>query len=380
MNVVMVSTDRGIFTEGSDVRRRMVAHGAICDELHIVVFARAQHGFSPIQLTKNVWAYPTNSISRLLYVRDAIKVSRCILLRIPKPSLGWIVTTQDPFETGFVGWYLKKIWGAFLHVQVHTDIGSPYFREAFLNKIRLLFGRYVLVEADAIRVVSERIKTTLEVEYRVSGDKVFVIPIWVDIEQYSESGSDRGLIHNYSPLILMASRLTQEKNITVAIRAFAKVLGEYGNAGLVIVGEGPMKEKLVSDAKKLNISSNVVFEGWTDNLLAYFQGADMFLLTSDYEGYGRTLVEASAARTPIISTDVGLVGSVLHADTEVLKCLPRDVECLAQCIRKLCSDKELRARVSCKAFERVGQHVGSEAMYLEQIKASLAAPFSNKKT
>ena len=52
-------------------------------------------------------------------------------------------------------------------------------------------------------------------------------------------------------------------------------------------------------------------EPWTDDPFSYYKTADLFLLTSNYEGYGMAVVEAMAAGCPVIMTDVGLAGEVL---------------------------------------------------------------------
>ena len=59
----------------------------------------------------------------------------------------------------------------------------------------------------------------------------------------------------------------------------------------------------------------MVFEGWQENLISYYKTANLFLLSSNYEGYGMTLLEAAAAGCPIISTDVGIAGELLAPET-----------------------------------------------------------------
>ena len=109
----------------------------------------------------------------------------------------------------------------------------------------------------------------------------------------------------------MASRLTKEKNIGMAIEAMKEVVKERPKTGLIIVGDGPEREALELKTTNYKLKTNIIFENWTDDLASYYKTADLFLLTSNYEGYGRTIIEAMAANCPIVMTDVGLAGEVV---------------------------------------------------------------------
>ncbi|TSC67769.1 MAG: hypothetical protein CEO19_38, partial [Parcubacteria group bacterium Gr01-1014_73] len=147
--LLMISTDRKIFKEGSAVRVRMVEYGKIYNELHIIIFAKKKF---TTQISKNVWIYPTNSLAKFFYVFDAIKIGKKIL-----HSEGYKITCQDPFECGFVGWRLARKFKIPLELQIHTDIGSPYFTSlklgwwlAFLNFMRFQLAKFLLPRADKI--------------------------------------------------------------------------------------------------------------------------------------------------------------------------------------------------------------------------------------
>jgi 1,2-diacylglycerol 3-alpha-glucosyltransferase len=126
----------------------------------------------------------------------------------------------------------------------------------------------------------------------------------------------------FNKIVLMASRLEKEKNIELAIRAWAEVLRTFGEAGLIIVGKGREKDRLAELARACGVSDSVKFEEWADlpTLVSYYKTADLFLNTSLYEGYGMTLVEARAAGTKIVSTDVGVAkemgASIIDWSTE----------------------------------------------------------------
>lgn len=296
---------------------RQIEYAKKYEEMHVIVFA--DKSFNEISLAPNLWVYPTRSTSKWKYVFDALKLGRFI---VGKRAITH-VTTQDPFETGLVGALIKNRHAVELELQIHTDIGSPYFQKfTRLNRIRTLISKYTLVRADHVRVVSERIKKY--VEKYVDPSKIEVRPVPVDVEKIKNTPITTDLHVKYpqfSKIVLMASRLEPEKNIAMAIRAFKIVLEKIPQAGLVIVGSGSEESELKNLAQKLGIENAVIFEGWQNNLASYYKTCDCFLVTSWYEGYGMTLVEAAAVGTKIVSTDVGIAKEVV---AEVVGYRPED--------------------------------------------------------
>lgn len=297
MKILSVSTDRNIFKKGSDVRSRVIDQGSVLDELHIIVFAKKGLGLKKEQIAKNVWAYPTNSLSRWLYMQDAIRLGR-------QCSGMDVITVQDPFETGLAGRKIAKHIGAKLQVQIHTDFLSPYFvRGGFLNAARVHMAGKTLAVADCIRVVSDRIKESIEKRYSVRVP-VSVLPVFVNLERF------RGLVRTKHPrfetTLLVVSRLEKEKNVMLALEAFAKARRAGYNVGLVVVGSGSEEKALQARAQKLGIEEYIEFAGWQDDLPAYYAQTDLVLVPSLYEGFGVTIVEALAAGIPVLSTDVGV--------------------------------------------------------------------------
>ena len=309
MKVLMISTDRKVFEEGSDVRQRFVRYGSLVNELHIVVFAKKNLGFGKVQLSDNVWVYPTQSRFKSRYITDALSIGEEIGARGIN-----LITTQDPFETGIIGAKLAHRLKVRFETQLHTDFLSPYFKKENLkNKFRVALGKKVLSEADCIRVVSNRIKESILKELPHISAPITVLPIFIDIEKIKNTSISTDLHKKYpqfNHITLMVSRLEKEKDIKRAINAFSKIIENHPKTGLVIVGDGGEQKALESAVKRLNIDENVVFEGWHEDVASYYKTADLFLNTSLYEGYGRTLVESLAAGTPVLTTDVGVAREI----------------------------------------------------------------------
>lgn len=105
-----------------------------------------------------------------------------------------------------------------------------------------------------------------------------------------------------TPIILSAGRLEPQKDFPTLIRAFAIFLRQ-GNSRLVILGEGKERHNLQSLAVDLGIEKHVFLPGFVKNPYAFMARADLFVLSSAWEGFGNALVEALATGLPVVATD-----------------------------------------------------------------------------
>ena len=103
------------------------------------------------------------------------------------------------------------------------------------------------------------------------------------------------------PVIMTVGTLKPVKRHDVLIRAFAKL--EDPDARLCIVGDGPERQRLESLTNELGLSGRVLMPGFQSDPGPWYAHADLFVLTSEYEGFGNVLVEALEQGTPVVSTD-----------------------------------------------------------------------------
>lgn len=334
MRVLTIGTDKRIFEDGSSTQTRIISYGAIVEELHIICFTKK--GFKEKKISPNVRVYPTNSISKIFWIWDALSFSKVFLSKKID-----IVSAQDPFESGLVAFFMASKLKAKLHIQIHTDFLSPYFfKESFLNKIRVAIAKFLLPRADGIRTVSKRINDSLKANsFKLKAVPV-VLPIRATDRHLEKRDSDflRKKYPTFQSFTLMVGRLEKEKNVSLAIKSFAEVCKSFENTALVIVGDGSLKESLKKQVKFLQIENKVFFEGWREELQDYYQSASIFLHTSNYEGYGLVLFEAAVAGLPIVSTNVGIA---------------EEMQSLGSAVFLADSDKNKLSSVIKKAFERL---------------------------
>lgn len=286
----MISTDRAILTPGSAVSERMKEYGNLVDRLDIVLLSDKRHGLKDTQLSEGVSVYPTNSFNKFLRSFDAVDIGEKIA-----PD---IITAQDPFECGWAGLKLKNEKHIPLEVQLHTNPFSPQFG-GLLNLVRKMMAKSVYKEADAIRVVLGSVKQEL-VKRGINEQKISVLPIYIDRRRIDgEPKFDLHEKYGFKNVVLAVSRISAEKNIGLAIEAVSQI----PDTGLIVVGDGP-------ERKKFNESGKVKFAGWQESLSSFYKTADIFIQTSDFEGYGLSLVEAGLSGLPVVSTPVGVANDL----------------------------------------------------------------------
>jgi len=293
MKVLMISGDPGVWDPKSETGKRIEEYRQVLGELAILV------------CRGNVFSFFAGFLKGLMMLW----------------SHEYDVITAQDIEHSFLAWVFSRLFQTPWQMQIHTDIFSPHFVKHSMfdiNMVRVRLARFLLPRASCIRVVSERIKNSIFGTSDVLKDircPVIVLPIFVDVEKIKNALIKTDLHKKYPErfIILMASRITREKNIGLAFEAIS-LIRTNKRIMLLIVGDGPELESLKLKVKSEKLEENVKFESYTEDLASYYKTCDLFLLVSDYEGYGRTLVEAAAAGAKIVSSGVGIASEILEPE------------------------------------------------------------------
>lgn len=173
-------------------------------------------------------------------------------------------------------------------------------------KIEPILAKWFYPWSDQIIAISNGCKEDLVRKVGVPKHKIRVIYNPVVTEELKER-SKYSVDHEWFassdvPVILGVGRLEVEKDFKTLIRSFYKLLDSC-RARLVILGEGSERAELKELAYSLGISDCVQLPGFVDNPFKYMARADIFVLSSAWEGLGNVLIEAMAAGCPVVSTD-----------------------------------------------------------------------------
>jgi glycosyltransferase involved in cell wall biosynthesis len=173
---------------------------------------------------------------------------------------------------------------------------------------RLTYRLVPLVYRGAHRIVSvsQGVADDLRAFAHLPKRKIAVIPNPVfdaDVAQLArEEPSHIWFSDKAAPVILAVGRLHPQKGFDVLLRAFAH-LRETMPARLIILGEGSERTSLLSLARQLGIEDDLSLPGFAANPFAFMARAQLFVLSSRWEGFPNALVEAMACGTPVVSTD-----------------------------------------------------------------------------
>jgi glycosyltransferase involved in cell wall biosynthesis len=356
---------------------RTVGYGQLFDELRTIIFTRRSSKFHTQQITPNVTVYPTSSVSRLTYIRDAVRVARQLAADHPfGPKT--VVSGQDPFECGLAAYRIARHLGAKLHLQLHTDLASPLFRASALNRLRFQLAKHLLPRASAVRVVSEHIRRSLVSGFNVKPERITVLPIFVDPSSFNpdepvdSSLNLRLIFPEFSFIVLAVCRLTPEKQLDVAIEAAAEAARHWPGLGLAIVGEGPLRARLGQLVHRLGAEACVKFIPWQQRLADLYRSADIFIQTSAFEGYGMSVVEAALSGVPIVSTRVGVAAELAEANVAI-GCSVGDAAAIAQALVRLANDEQERRQLAAGARSWALSHLPDRSTYLQRYCHSLEA-------
>ena len=203
---------------------------------------------------------------------------------------------------------------------------------------------FLYMFADGVVLQTEKNKAYFN---RVVQKKSTIIYNPIDLKDYA------GIALNSKKerMIVSAGRLMKQKNQKLMINAFASVLKSYPDYKLVIYGEGPCKKELEEQIKQLDISENVLLPGSTTELHDKIKSADIFVLSSDYEGMPNALIEAMCLGIPVISTKVsGATDLIQHRENGLLVEIDDEDE-LRHAMLELLENKDKARRMAEKATE-----------------------------
>ncbi|OHA02747.1 MAG: hypothetical protein A3J58_02695 [Candidatus Sungbacteria bacterium RIFCSPHIGHO2_02_FULL_52_23] len=360
MKVLMISADPRVKIPGSESATRMADYARLFDALYIVVLSRGR-------------------------IIQAWREARALRGEYD------LITAQGADETGMFAYVLSRMSGVPFHLQIHTDVMSPWYRRAsWKERMRYMCALFLIPRVSCLRVVSHRIRRSLlqptclpdrQATYNLQPEKIFVLPIFTDVSRFMASVPDPATekrFQDYDFKMIAAGRFVEkEKNFSLLIdmmRDFVKICPK---ALLVIVGEGPDNANYELGIRNYGLTKNIIIEPWRDDLASFYKSFDLFLLSSRYEGWGRAVIEAMAAGLPVVMTDVGLAGEVVR-DHENGRVVPvGDIKAFGTAVAEIWRDPGLRGRMANKARETsAGLYPETREEYLMLYKKSLESCFS----
>jgi glycosyltransferase involved in cell wall biosynthesis len=289
-----------------------------------------------------------------------------------------VVVAQEPFLSGPAALWVARRLRLPLVVGAFSDqVANPDWANASLaTRLADQVGRFVYARAQAIRADSRAVAERL----RAAGfAQVRFVPFLItNSDQLARAQPEAAglraklLAGAEGPLLLTVARLVAEKNLPLMLAVVERVAGALPGVRLAVIGDGPERRGLEDRAAPLG--DRVQFLGRQPHaaLAAYYQAADLFLLSSDVESSARVLTEAQLAGTPVLTTASAGATEVV-ADGRTGRVVPvGDMAAFAAALLDLSGDRQrLAAMRAAAASHAAGQ--GGTAAVLDGLRELYAA-------
>jgi len=240
--------------------------------------------------------------------------------------------------------------------------GLQAFRMSLYEAIERTVHRYCV---DSIIGVSSQIERKCKAEGEVS--RVTCIRNGIDLEGKSAQ-ADRWRTRKElsvdlgTCLIGTVGRLTPVKGISYLLQAARILMHQGANVKVLVVGDGSIRQDLMTQTRDLGISENVVFLGHREDTDVLLQALDIFVLPSLSEGIPMALLEAMAASRSVVASRVGGTPEIIEDGCEGFLVEPMDVNSLAERCRRLIEFPDVARKMGEQARKRVERNFSATAM------------------
>lgn len=296
-----------------------------------------------------------------------------------------IIYALDPVSVGFPAMILSKIlrkkfivkivgdraWEQGVQEFEVTDTLDDFVKDRIeyhpkVMRIKMI-QKKVAKFADIIIVPSRYLKKIIS-NWGIDEDKISVIYNAFNVPENIEATSLSENSPNSSGInIISIGRLLPWKGFEKLILVMSKVIKEFPDARLLIIGDGPDMQKLEREIYRLKLEGKVILAGALskEEVIQNLKASDLFVLNTNYEGLSHVLLEAQATKIPIVTTSVGGNLEVIEDGENGFLVDFNDIRGLQEKITTLLHDKDLREKFTEKGFEKVSSF--TEEKMLDQL-------------
>jgi glycosyltransferase involved in cell wall biosynthesis len=261
------------------------------------------------------------------------------------------------YNWGAIEWAMANVPRRARHIHIEDGFG-PEERDGQIRR-RVLTRRLVLARSTVVLPSRslERIATEI---WRLDPRRVHYVPNGIDLSRFT-AREDRAIRVGDELIVGTVAALRAEKNLARLLRAF-RLVADTIPARLVIVGDGPQRAMLETQARDMGLGTRVRFVGHVDEPAPFYADFDVFALSSDTEQMPLTVIEAMAAGLPIAATDVGDVRAMVAGENERYITDLDDVS-LADAMTALLRHPGLRGRLGAANRAKAAAEFDQAAMF-----------------
>lgn len=201
--------------------------------------------------------------------------------------------------------------------------------------------------ADGIIVQTQRIQNYFPLELQ---ERIFIIPNPVILPSIEKKALLNKRLNKSKKSVIAIGRLEQQKGFDLLLQAFAKIKDKYSEWTLTILGEGSLRPELEFLRDKLGLAERVDLPGRVKNSYEYLQQADLFVMSSRFEGFPNALCEAMVCGLAVIAFDCPSgPQEIIKHDWDGILVANEDLSALTAAMEHLMSDEQERQRLASNA-------------------------------
>lgn len=243
------------------------------------------------------------------------------------------------------------------------------------SRLRLMLFRGVLKRAARVVAVSRAVKQTWVELAGLGPNAIEVLHNGTDLSGFrslpdrQEARSELGLPPD-RPLVMSVGRLSRPKDYPLLVRASALVLQHHPEVLFVLVGEGSERQRIEAEIVDHGVAESWILLGQRMDVARCLAAADLFALSSEWEGFPVAIIEAMAAGLPIAATNVAGVGEIIEQGKTGLLVPAGQVDRLSDAICQLLSDRDGAGRLAHAARSLALSQYDLDS-YIDRVEAVL---------
>lgn len=371
VKLLYVTRDTSVLSESSAFRRTILEYAQGLEEVHIIVLGNSLHSEKVIHPHEKVWLYPTSVYGGLFHVIKAFHIAYTQLtwkfhLR---PNL---VVGDTPYLSGLVAVLLGKRFKKKTYIQTENFLYAKKSVFSLGDTVRDACTRYVFRYASRIRVTSEVSRNDLERYYYVKPDKISIVPLYVDINDFINNRESINFQNEFPHLgfVILIHPVKYTSLIGNLFSVTKRLIMSYPRTGIAVMGaRGGLRRMLMFRARISGLSGHVVFIDPKKNRGAYYRGAHLYFDVNTSSTGDRYLIEALASSSAVITNPTGVGGSLFESTPYATYVCPvEDVSCVESRIRHLMERPGARDDMRVNAKFIVEKHISLDrASFISKI-------------
>jgi glycosyltransferase involved in cell wall biosynthesis len=338
-----------------EVYKRMAERGAL---IHLVTVAKRPTASAREIGGVTVHEVPLLDLTGLTHAQVAM--APALLRHVPtiarnlRPEI--LHANNIFFQTSLVAAILRRRIGAPLVTTAHIGtlryLGRPLRWAA--GAYEKTAGRFILSRSQRIIAVSASVRHHL-VELGVAPDKVEVVANGVDLSRFQPSDSTSDATGS-APLVLFVGRLMANKGPHIMLEALSLLHDEGVAFRALFIGDGPLRPALERQSRVAGLDDRVIFAGHVDDPANLMRTAHVFVRPSLTEGMPLTVLEAMASRICVVASDIPGNRDLIQDGENGLLVGPKSASRLAQALRHVLQDADLRRRLARAGYQTALLH------------------------